>query len=71
MKRKFNCKRFLSYALSPNTLRRGQTAIEYLLVTVALTVAFASVYRVLQWYLASQFTTGGVVILRMYQEDPW
>ena len=73
MKRKFNCKRFFSYTPStkPSTLRRGQTAVEYLLVTVALTVAFAMVYRTLQWYLASQFTSGGVIILRMYQEDPW
>lgn len=50
--------------------RRGQTAVEYLLVTVSLTVAFAVAYRVLQWYLAQQFKQGGVVILRMYQEFP-
>ena len=50
--------------------RRGQTAVEYLLVTVSLTVAFAMVYRVLQVYLSRQFENGGVIILRMYSEDP-
>ncbi len=72
MKRKFNLKRFLSSPLCPpSTLRRGQTAVEYLLVTVALTVAFSLVYTSLQWYLSKQFTSGGVIILKMYQEDPW
>ena len=52
-------------------LRRGQTAVEYLLVTVVLTVTFALVYRVLQSYLSRQFMQGGIVILRMYKEDPW
>jgi hypothetical protein len=51
--------------------RRGQTAVEYLLVTVALTVAFATIYRVVQWYLVRQFRQGGVIILRMYHEVPW
>lgn len=52
-------------------LRRGQTAVEYLLVTVVLTVTFALVYRVLQSYLSRQFTRGGIIIIRMYKEDPW
>jgi len=51
--------------------RRGQTAIEYLLVTVSLLFVFVMMYRSLQWYLSSQFTKGGVIILRMYKEDPW
>ncbi len=51
--------------------RRGQTAVEYLLVTVALTLAFATIYRVVQWYLVRQFRQGGVIILRMYHEAPW
>jgi hypothetical protein len=51
--------------------RRGQTAVEYMLVTVALTVTFAVVYRVLQWYLSRQFRAGGTIILRMYKELPW
>jgi len=51
--------------------RRGQTAVEYLLVTVALTIAFSSIYRVLQWYLTNQFRQGGEIILRMYKETPW
>ena len=51
--------------------RRGQTAVEYLLVTVTLTVAFATAFRVLQWYLAGEFKRGGVIILKMYHETPW
>lgn len=68
MRRKLNRKCFLPSTLYPNpsTLRRGQTAIEYLLVTVALTVAFATVYSVLQTFLARQFEQGGGIIVRMY-----
>ena len=51
--------------------RRGQTAIEYLLVTVSLLFVFVMMYRSLQWYLSGQFTKGGVIILKMYKEDPW
>ncbi len=51
--------------------RRGQTAIEYLLVTVSLLAVFVMLYQSLQWYLSSQFTRGGVMILQMYKEDPW
>ncbi|HOW89995.1 MAG TPA: hypothetical protein PL037_06915 [Elusimicrobiales bacterium] len=56
---------------APFAARRAQTAVEYLLVTVALTVAFSVSYRVLQWYLTAQFKSGGLVILRMYKEFPW
>jgi Flp pilus assembly pilin Flp len=51
--------------------RKGQTAIEYLLVTVSLLFVFVMMYRSLQWYLSDQFTRGGVIILQMYKEDPW
>ena len=51
--------------------RRAQTAIEYLLVTVSLLTVFIMMYRSLQWYLSKQFTRGGIIILRMYKEDPW
>lgn len=51
--------------------RRGQTAVEYLLVTVLLVIVFSMMYRSLQWYLSNQFTRGGVIILQMYKEDPW
>ena len=69
MRWKLNPKCFSPAALK--RLRRGQTAVEYLLVTVVLTVAFSMIYRVLQSYLTRQFTQGGVIILRMYKEDPW
>ena len=58
----------------PSSLRRrrsGQTAIEYLLVTVSLLFVFVMMYRSLQWYLSNQFTRGGMIILQMYKEDPW
>jgi len=51
--------------------RKGQTAIEYLLVTVSLLFVFVMMYRSLQWYLSNQFTRGGIIILQMYKEDPW
>lgn len=50
--------------------RSGQTAIEYLLVTVSLLAVFVMMYQSLQWYLTGQFTRGGVIILQMYTEDP-
>jgi len=54
-----------------STARRGQTAIEYLLVTVSLLVVFVVMYQSLQWYLSGEFTRGGLIILRMYKEDAW
>ena len=48
--------------------RRGQTAIEYLLVTVVLLVVFATLYRTLQWYLSKEFQAGGIVVMRMYKQ---
>jgi len=63
-----------SFILHPSSFRRrrpGQTAIEYLLVTVSLLFVFVMMYRSLQWYLGNQFTKGGIIVLRMYKEDPW
>ncbi len=56
-----------------NGLRRrpGQTAVEYLLVTVALVVAFALMYRVLSYSVAREFTGGGRLITTMYKESPF
>lgn len=51
--------------------RRGQTAIEYLLVTVSLLFVFVMMYKALQYSLSNQFKRGGMVIIRMYQVDPW
>ncbi len=51
--------------------RRGQTAIEYLLVTVSLLFVFVTMYKALQYSLSNQFKRGGMVILRMYKETPW
>lgn len=51
--------------------RRGQTAIEYLLVTVSLLFVFVMMYKALQYSLSNQFKRGGMVIIRMYKETPW
>ncbi|MCM2267890.1 MAG: hypothetical protein NDI60_08990 [Elusimicrobiales bacterium] len=51
--------------------RRGQTAVEYLLVTVSLLFVFVMLYKALQYALSNQFKRGGLVIIRMYKEDPW
>lgn len=50
--------------------RRGQTAIEYLLVTVSLLFVFVTMYKALQYSLSNQFKRGGLVILRMYSTTP-
>ena len=50
---------------------RGQTAIEYVLITLALLFAFAMIYRALQWYIAREFKHGASVIVRMYKGDLW
>ena len=51
--------------------RRGQTAIEYLLVTVSLLFVFVVMYKALAYSLANQFKRGGIVIIKMYKESPW
>lgn len=51
--------------------RKGQTAIEYLLVTVSLLFVFVLMHKALQYALANQFKRGGMVIIKMYKETPW
>ena len=51
--------------------RRGQTTIEYLLVTISLLFIFVMMYKALQYSLSNQFKRGGMVIIKMYKEDPW
>ena len=50
--------------------RRGQTAIEYLLVTASLLFVFVMMYRALQYSVANQFKRGGMVIMKVYVEAP-
>jgi len=50
--------------------KKGQTTIEYLLVTVSLLVVFVVMYKALAYALANQFKRGGIVIIRMYSESP-
>jgi len=51
--------------------KKGQTTIEYLLIMIGLLLFFVAMYRFLQWYLARDFQSGGVIVLRMYKQDPW
>jgi Flp pilus assembly pilin Flp len=51
--------------------RKGQTAIEYLLVTVSLLFVFVMMFKALQYALSNQFKRGGMVIIKMYKQDPW
>ena len=51
--------------------RRGQTAIEYLLVTASLLFVFVMMYRALQFSVGNQFKRGGLVIMKVYVESPF
>ncbi|MBU2530200.1 MAG: hypothetical protein KKD35_04085 [Elusimicrobia bacterium] len=51
-------------------LRKGQTAVEYSLIMLALLFVFTIMYTSLQWYLSKEFKSGGIIILRMYKETP-
>jgi|CXWL01.1.fsa_nt_gi Flp pilus assembly pilin Flp len=46
--------------------KNGQTAVEYLLTTVALTMVFAGMFGFLQGQLRRLFTIAGVKILSTY-----
>jgi len=50
----------------PAALRKGQTAIEYLLVTASMLFVFVMMYRALQYSVTNQFKRGGMVILKTY-----
>lgn len=50
--------------------RRGQVVIEYLLVSVSLLFVFTMMYKALQFSISNQFKRGGLVILRVYVEEP-
>ncbi|MEF3280256.1 MAG: hypothetical protein K6357_04750 [Elusimicrobiota bacterium] len=49
--------------------RRGQTTVEYILITVVMVIAFVVMHKALQWAAAKRFEQDGVRILRMYKED--
>lgn len=51
--------------------RKGQTAVEYILIMLPLLILFVMMYRSLQWYLSREFKSAGAVIVKMYKEDPW
>ncbi len=46
--------------------KNGQTAVEYLLTTLALTMVFAGMFGFLQGQLRRLFTIAGVKILSTY-----
>jgi Flp pilus assembly pilin Flp len=46
--------------------KKGQTAVEYLLTTVALAVAFSGMFAILQGGLKKLFVAAGIKILTPY-----
>jgi len=46
--------------------RKGQTAVEYILVTVSLLIVFIIMFRALQWAVKDTFIKGAKVIVRTY-----
>lgn len=51
--------------------RRGQTTVEYLLALASLLFVFVVMYKALSYAVANHFRRGGIVIIKMYKEDPW
>ena len=47
--------------------RKGQAMVEYTMTTVALIVAFAGIYRVMQYNLKKEFQTGATIVVSMYK----
>ena len=45
---------------------RGQTVVEYLLMTLLLLGLFTGLYKVLQTEMKKAFTRAGIVILKAY-----
>ena len=45
---------------------RGQTVVEYMLMTVMLLALFTGLYKVLQSSMRKAFIRAGIVILRAY-----
>lgn len=50
-------------------LRKGQTSVEYILITVVMVVVFVFLHKAMQWAVSQQFKQGGITILKMYKED--
>lgn len=49
--------------------KKGQTAIEYILTTAALFVAFILFYKYYTWIVPQQYEQGAKVILSVYELD--
>lgn len=50
--------------------RKGQTVVEYILVTVSLLIIFVIMFRALQWACKDSFIKGAKVIVRTYVATP-
>ena len=49
--------------------KKGQTAVEYILTTAALFVAFIIFYKYYSWIVPKQYEQGAKVILSVYELD--
>jgi hypothetical protein len=48
--------------------RKGQTTVEYILITVVMVIVFVVMHKAMQWACAKEFEKGGLKILHMYKE---
>jgi len=49
-------------------LRKAQTTVEYILITLVMVVVFVVMYKALQWAIAKRFEQGAMSVLHMYKE---
>lgn len=62
----------MSFAIINRVVRKkriGQTAVEYILVTVSLLFVFTTMYKALNYAVSKQFENGGRIIMQPYVED--
>lgn len=46
--------------------RKGQTVVEYILITLAMVIIFVFMHRYAQIWLTTYFKAGGKFVIRMY-----
>ena len=47
--------------------KKGQAAVDYILITAALFVAFVRFYKYYSWVVPQQFEQGAKIILAVYE----
>ncbi|MBI4655981.1 MAG: hypothetical protein HY746_04435 [Elusimicrobia bacterium] len=49
--------------------RKGQTVVEYILITLAMVIIFVFMHRYAQIWLTTYFKAGGKFVIRMYTRN--